>query len=1065
MTMAALPIGDGDPAIRIAARREAGREGLALGAWLDRVMAEHAAALGVGLADLDADQRIEAVKLRLARTAGTSPSIKPRAGVEPDSADERVERDRPIRDDAGRDGMTSVALLRQSFEDFTMQEHTADRTTPTARSGPRTAAAAAPVRRAAQRQEIETKLNSLFRALDKTPRRPDHAASADREQDGDIESRIDAPIDTLMGETAISPSWRLTKAIGEIADRQAFLERQAAAEGMSPAAPRPAATARFGAPRAAAADLRRRFEPPDAADEGEHGDAALAGAALSSAAVPSVFSSLQGDIARLARRLDALGGDVVRRPPGSARKQPSVDDIRALLDEMRPDASIEILGRQVEGLAAKLDQITDQPLPAEAIDRLSRRIESVYAEISARLSVRPAAPAIDMAAMERLIRDLVAQTDRPAPPDLHALERAVHDLAAKLDDAERPRGTADQIVALKSDVGTLAERLDKSDTGLLAIVAMERSLGELFAQIGQMQSMAVQAAETTARAAIQESVKDTVQAALAKAKLAEGRLAATDAAVGQVSQDLAAFRANRDDADRQLQSILSALNTSLERVVDRLGALEGDEAEQDAPETGLAAARAEVSASPAAEVPRTRSPGEPLDLDTPLEPGLRLPATADGPDPTTFIAAARRAAQDAEHNLRSGDAAGPRGRVDAAVASSKWFKAGKASKRRPLLLALASLAILAGAVQAVRVGLGGAATGVVQPAGDQAPQATPGEVKTESKAADAAPAVPATDAAPPATGSLPDAVSADPEPPAATGDQPAHKTEAAAPPLSAPVTTAAPAAAPDAASQSSAPLPTMAMGPRANIAAMQAADLAGKAAAAGGMSPGLRAQAETGSAAAQYEVGLRYADGRGVARDLAAAAGWFDKAARQGVAPAAYRLGSAYEKGLGLPRDAAQSILWYGKAAEAGNVRAMHNLAVMLAEGANGKPDYAAASAWFIKAAEAGVKDSQYNLAILYARGMGVEQNLRRAYTWFAIAAAQGDADSAKKRDDVEARLDPDAIAEAKKAAADFKPATSVAAANEVPPPAGGWDAAPPLRPTPAAAAPKPAGKDHLGKV
>lgn len=968
--------------------------------------------------------------------------------------------------------MTSVALLRQSFEDLTMHENTADCTMPTERSGARTLApngshsprsVGTPSRRAAQRQDIESKLHSLFKALDKTPRRADHAVAAGADRTTQSETHID----TLMGETAISPTWRLNKAIGEIADRQAFLERQAVAEGMSPAVPQSTAgAARFGAPRAAAADLRRRFEPPHASAEADDDRAPDAPAPSSPERVPSIFSSLQGDIARLARRLDAVGGDVARRPMASARKQPSVEDIRALLDEMRPDASIETLSRHVESLAAKLDQISEKPMSLEAIDRLSRRVDDVYAEISTRLSAQPAAPAIDMKAMERFIRDLFARADRPAS-DLHALERAVHDLAAKLDQAEQPRGGPDQVVSLKAEVGTLSERLDKSDAGLLAVVAMERSLGELFTQIGQMQSLAVQAAETTARTAIHDTVKDTVQAALAETKLAETRLEANDAAIGQVRQDLASFRANRDDADRQLQSILSALNSSLERVVDRLGALEGDAADDDGAPEGLAPVIAEPVAS--SRMPLQKALREPMELDVPIEPGSRLPTTADGPDPTTFIAAARRAAQNAtaEHSLRVGEAAAPRGRLEAAVASSQWFKTGKVSKRRPLLLALASLTILAGAVQAVRMNLGGADTGMAQPAGDQGqPAPAKGEIVTDPKGADAAPASPTSvDATPPATASLPAQASANPEAPTAAVDQPANKPDALAP-GSAPIVAApAEAVAADAASPASASLPTMAMGPRANVAAVQAADLASKAAAAGGIPGGLRAQADAGVAAAQYEIGLRFADGRGVARDLAAAASWFDKAARQGLAPAAYRLGSAYEKGLGLPRDAGQSVAWYGKAAEAGNVRAMHNLAVMLAEGANGKPDYAAASTWFIKAAEAGVKDSQYNLAILYARGMGVEQSLRRAYTWFAIAAAQGDADSAKKRDDVEGRLDPDAIAEAKKAVADFKPVTPTGPANDVVAPAGGWDGVSAVRVAPAAAAPKPAAKDHLGKL
>ncbi len=69
---------------------------------------------------------------------------------------------------------------------------------------------------------------------------------------------------------------------------------------------------------------------------------------------------------------------------------------------------------------------------------------------------------------------------------------------------------------------------------------------------------------------------------------------------------------------------------------------------------------------------------------------------------------------------------------------------------------------------------------------------------------------------------------------------------------------------------------------------------------------GLRNLAQSGDAGAQYEVGLRFAEGRGINRDLKSAAGWFNKAASQGFAPAQYRLGSSYEKGLGVAKD----LLW-----------------------------------------------------------------------------------------------------------------------------------------------------------
>ncbi len=217
----------------------------------------------------------------------------------------------------------------------------------------------------------------------------------------------------------------------------------------------------------------------------------------------------------------------------------------------------------------------------------------------------------------------------------------------------------------------------------------------------------------------------------------------------------------------------------------------------------------------------------------------------------------------------------------------------------------------------------------------------------------------------------------------------------------------------------------------------------------------MRRLAQDGDAAAQYELAQRCAGGRGgVGRDLAAAAGWYEKAAKQGLIPAAYSLASLYEKGVGVTRDPAQALSWYKRAAEAGNIRAMHNLAVMLAEGATGPSDYPAAARWFTKASQAGIRDSQFNLAILYARGLGVERSLPQSFTWFAVAAAQGDTDAARKRDEVAAKLDSATLATARAGADAFKPVTPLAAANDVSAPAGGWDAVPTEPSRPAASAP-----------
>jgi localization factor PodJL len=207
--------------------------------------------------------------------------------------------------------------------------------------------------------------------------------------------------------------------------------------------------------------------------------------------------------------------------------------------------------------------------------------------------------------------------------------------------------------------------------------------------------------------------------------------------------------------------------------------------------------------------------------------------------------------------------------------------------------------------------------------------------------------------------------------------------------------------------------------------------------------PLLRAAALRGDPTAAYEVGLRFAEGKGVTANFDEAAKWFDRAARAGIVPAIFRLGTLYEKGLAVKKDVDIARRYYMRAAERGNAKAMHNLAVLDADGGGKGADYKSAAQWFRKAADRGVPDSQYNLGILYARGIGVEQNLAESYKWFSLAAAQGDVDSLHKRDDIEKRLDAQSLAAAKLAVQTFTSEPQPEDAISVASPAGGWDSAP----------------------
>jgi localization factor PodJL len=221
--------------------------------------------------------------------------------------------------------------------------------------------------------------------------------------------------------------------------------------------------------------------------------------------------------------------------------------------------------------------------------------------------------------------------------------------------------------------------------------------------------------------------------------------------------------------------------------------------------------------------------------------------------------------------------------------------------------------------------------------------------------------------------------------------------------------------------------------------------------------PVLRTAALKGDPSAAYEIGVRYAEGKGVPANYDEAAKWYDRAAQAGLVPAIFRLGTLYEKGLSVKKDIDIARRYYLQAAERGNAKAMHNLAVLDADGGGKGANYKSASQWFRKAADRGVADSQFNLGILYARGIGVEQNLAESFKWFSLAAAQGDADSVRKRDDVAKRLDAQSLAAAKLAIQTFTPEGQPDDAVNVASPAGGWDVAPTQASSAKPAAAKPA--------
>ena len=796
-------------------------------------------------------------------------------------------------------------------------------------------------------------------------------------------------------------------------------------------------------------ELGRKIEKLDARIQDPAG-------AQSIARIERLLATPQGHFAELTQRIDQIGKTLTSRLEqdslaNNGSEHANIEKMVRRLGEridaaLEPGANrrdIEQLEQQIELVSKKLDRLADSSATA--------KIEQLLAQPNQDKQLHEISNRLDF--MHNALAATIEEGARARTESSKAqLTELVEALARKLNSALAPNADNGAMQALESQIKQLSARLDRNDGNGAVLASIEHKLGEVFGRIEEAGASSTEAAEAAVRRATLEALR---QVATSPAALDPG-----------FKDELDDLRRAQEVSGERTHETLAAVHETLERVVDRLAAFEDEITEirgeglatessfeagptrrgvQGAAEDAARNAARELARFKPAELkedraepklaappPRARRSQdvEELDLDslTKAEPRVARGETAAQSD---FIAAARRAALQAATDSDAVDASQKVRRAAAREASRSTGAMGGvgatiAARKRPLLLGLAALVALVGLSQLAHYVTG---AGVVAPIAHESPNSVSmGEPAQKSPPAAAmSPTQPENAVAPQGEMSptAPLAKQTQPQPPV----DPAKIPGLGLSPIG-------PAGAG----------PTMAPRPGGKSAASEQLDttpvgaINGPAASLQETAATLKALATRGDASAQYELGVRYSEGRGLARDTKAAAQWVEKAADQGLAPAQYRLGSYYEKGIGVERDYAKAKSYYQQAAENGNARAMHNLAVLFAEGNDGKPDYAAASEWFRKAADFGVRDSQYNLAILYARGLGVGQSMTQSYMWFAIAAAQGDQDAAKKRDEVATRLNSKDLSAAKSLVDGFKPRPLKSEANEVTPPRGGWE-------------------------
>ena len=156
----------------------------------------------------------------------------------------------------------------------------------------------------------------------------------------------------------------------------------------------------------------------------------------------------------------------------------------------------------------------------------------------------------------------------------------------------------------------------------------------------------------------------------------------------------------------------------------------------------------------------------------------------------------------------------------------------------------------------------------------------------------------------------------------------------------------------------------------------------------------IRTAAENGDQEAQYNMGLKYADGKGVPQNYAEAVKWIRRAAEQGHAEAQNTLGVMYRIGEGVKQNFADAARWYLKAAEQGHAKAQFNMGYMYEEGKGVIKNHEDAARWYLKAAEQGHIDAQSQMGYMYYKGLGVAQDYTEAVKWTRKAAEQGEANA-----------------------------------------------------------------------
>lgn len=157
----------------------------------------------------------------------------------------------------------------------------------------------------------------------------------------------------------------------------------------------------------------------------------------------------------------------------------------------------------------------------------------------------------------------------------------------------------------------------------------------------------------------------------------------------------------------------------------------------------------------------------------------------------------------------------------------------------------------------------------------------------------------------------------------------------------------------------------------------------------------LQKAARLGDPLAPLMLGAAYTDGHGVSWNPFKAVHWYKQALKSPMpalmsGQAQYQLGLAYLSGSGVAKDEATGVAYIRKAIDSGNPDAAFSLSLMYRDGKGVPKDAAKARQWLLTAARRGSPGAQFMLGMNYTLARKTHRDYKQGIPWLERAAYQG---------------------------------------------------------------------------